>query len=435
MIKLKDVKNEWNKYIVLADESIVDVVFCNFIGNCIIPGNPIWTMIVAPSSGGKSTILAPLAVIPQVHFIDDLTEKTFLSGFKVKGKEMSLLKSIGSGVIAFSDFTTIIAKNDTTKGEILSQLRMIYDGTFIKHTGTGKIEWRGKMGFIGASTPEIYFQLEGLKAMGERFTYYYLTPPTDDQIADKRASVGMSAQDIHMLMQPFYRDYVADFNEWLKKNGGARKLVMTDDQKARLKRAAKFCVNGKATVHLSFKSRKVDRIPNKAAVGRDYGIMSDSLWSYQMMDAYEANNYDLPLQDSRLELIEKIAYSSINRERRKILEILCEKDGEPLSASEIGTRNGLGLEKESVEEYLAPLHAVGMIQKVAGHTHKWYVGDEDIRKFVREVSKRVIDDIPMNADKPEENTYVKPEKDEWALPTPLVEDEFANVLPPPEDEF
>ena len=93
-MKLQDVKNEFEKYIVVKDKWILDVVLANMIGNLIIINDPVWTMIVAPSSGGKSTVIAPCVGVPSVYFVDDLTEKTLLSGFKVKGKETSFLKVI-----------------------------------------------------------------------------------------------------------------------------------------------------------------------------------------------------------------------------------------------------------------------------------------------------------------------------------------------------
>ena len=398
MIKLQQIKEEFEKYIVIKDRWIIDVVLHVHIGNSFINRDPIWTMIVAPSSGGKSTVLAPSAGISIVHFLDDLTEKTLLSGYKVKGQEISLLKMIGSGVICFSDFTAILSKNPQSSGEILGQLRLVYDGVFIKQTGTGKIEWHGKIGVLAASTPDVYFKLEQARSMGERFGYYCMEQPTDEEIAQKQASLNLSAKDITALMAPLYREYYSALREW-KINHGVRPLEMTEEQRNRLKQAVIISVNGKATVHTNFKTGKVDQIPNKAGVGRDNKMAEASLHTYQFMDGYENGDPNYPLQDNRIELIEKQAYSSISRERRKILEILsfCEED-ERLSASQIGTMRGLGLEKESVEMYLTPLHAIGMIQKIVGNPHRWYIRDQKVREFIRRVSAGIDEYIPQSTD-------------------------------------
>src|SRR5258708_6234473 len=98
MTTLDDIKKEFEKYIILKDRTAIDIVLATLIGNALISRDPLWLMVVAPSSGGKSTLLAPCTAVPAVYFLDDLTEKTFLSGYKLKGKEVSLLKIIGSGV-------------------------------------------------------------------------------------------------------------------------------------------------------------------------------------------------------------------------------------------------------------------------------------------------------------------------------------------------
>jgi len=221
-MKLDDIKKEWANYLAIEDPWICDVVLGTIVGNAIIPGNSIWMLIVAKSSGGKTTLIKPIDGIPGVFFLDDLTEKTFLSGFP-SGKsktETSLLKIIGNGVLAFSDFTTILAKNQVSRGEILAQMRVIADGSMRKRTGNTKaLEWEGKIGFLGASTPTIYSQLEQVKSMGERFTYYWMNQPTDDQIADKQREVKISATQLNSIMQPMYLSYTKSLKEWVNQNG------------------------------------------------------------------------------------------------------------------------------------------------------------------------------------------------------------------------
>ena len=386
-MKLQDVKNEFEKYIVVKDKWILDVVLANMIGNLIIINDPVWTMIVAPSSGGKSTVIAPCVGVPSVYFVDDLTEKTLLSGFKVKGKETSFLKVIGSGIMAFSDFTSILMKNPMSRGEILTQLKLVYDGKVSKRTGTVETAWEGKIGFIGAATPDIYHLLESGRSMGERFLYYWMDQPTDDEISAKQTEARISSKEILEKMRPLYHQYCVDIAAY-KQKYGLPPLQVNEEQRDRVRNAAKFCVNGKATVHTAFKTGKVDQMPNKAGVGRDNKMFDTMLHALQIMDAYESDDITKTISDNRIDLIEKCAYSSINRERRKILEIMATSDG-PKSASEIGATKSLGFEKESVELYLIPLHSVGMIGKEAGGSgkaHTWYLKDEKMKEFILRAS-------------------------------------------------
>jgi len=112
------------------------------------------------------------------------------------------------------------------------------------------------------------------------------------------------------------------------------------------------------------------------------------------MDCYEAGIIDLPLSDERINLIEKCAYSSLNRERRAVLEILT-KTKEPLTSSEIGAQEGLGMSKEGAELYIVPLHAVGLIQKTTGgRAFKWHIEDDSVKGFIERVSIDTHDNTP-----------------------------------------
>ena len=230
MTKLQDIKNEWEKFIILKDQHAIDIVFATIIGNMILDKDPIWLMLVAPSSGGKSTLIAPFVDITGCFFVDDLTEKTLLSGYKVKGKDSSLLKMIGSGMMLFSDFTSILSKNPVSRGEILSQLKLVYDRKVSKYTGTGGVLWEGKIGVISAATPDIYYHLEAGRSMGERFLYFWLDVPTDDEISRKQSETTISAKDMTDVMKLHYKDYYSSIHSWVEKNG-VPPLKITYDQK------------------------------------------------------------------------------------------------------------------------------------------------------------------------------------------------------------
>lgn len=384
-MKLSDIQTEFEKYIIIKDQWAVELVLATVLGNALIQRDPLWLMIVAPSSGGKSTLMAPCAAIPLVHFLDDLTEKTFLSGYKLKGKENSLLKLIGNGILCFSDFTSILSKNPNSRAEILGQLRLVYDGNFSKRTGTGEITWKGKMGFLGAATPDIYHQLEASRSMGERFIYYTLTQPTNDEIVHKQEEVKLSSRQISEIMQPLYVEYCDGVNAFAKRYG-VPELNMTVAQQERVHSAAIFCVAAKATVHLDFKTGKPDALVNQPGVGRDRKMFNTLLHTLQLMDCYEHDDPKRPVTNDMVRLVEKCAYSSVSRERRKVLEILTSTDTR-LTSTQIGNTDNFGLQREGVEKYLYVLHAVGLIQKqVRGNKHMWLIESEDTKHFIRSVS-------------------------------------------------
>lgn len=395
MTHLADIKTEFEKYFVIKDAYALDVIFATLVGNMTIERDPLWLMMIGASSGGKTTLIAPCSSIKNVHFLDDLTEKTLLSGYKIKGKEASFLKKVGSGVLCFSDFTSILSKNPVSRAEILTQLKLVYDGKLSKETGTGSLVWTGKIGAICCSTPDVYTYLENSRSMGERFLYYWLEQPTNQEIMDKQATHDLSAREITARLQELYTAYFNDVVAFEEAN--TIKLTMTKEQKHAVQQAAIFCVNGKATIRTDFKTGQPNAIPNISGVGRDAKIFDTLLHSLQLMHCYEEDNPALSVTDDMVKIVEKCAYSSINRERRKILEILVGNGGH-LTTSQIGASQGLGLEKEMVMQYLAPLHSVGLIEKhTNGGAHKWAVTDPGVFDFVKRVSKTVVDTSPVKA--------------------------------------
>lgn len=396
MTRLSDIKTAFGKYFVIKDKYAIDIILATIIGNQVIDRDPLWLMMIGASSGGKTTLLAPCYTIPHVHFLDDLTEKTLLSGYKIKGKEASFLKKVGSGMLCFSDFTSILAKNPVSRGEILTQLKLVYDGKLTKETGTGSISWTGKIGAICASTPDVYTYLENSRSMGERFLYYWLEQPSNQEIMDKQAEHKLSARSITEELQILYKEYFESVEDYQNKN--EIELRMEKKYRDRVQAAAVFCVNGKATIRTDFKTGQPNAIPNISGVGRDNKIFDTLLHSLQVMACYEHDDPKREVDDEMVAIVEKCAYSSINRERRKILEILVDNMG-PMTTSQIGASEGLGLERDMVMQYLAPLHSVGLIKKIAqgGGAHKWSIEDPKVFDFVKRVSGTVVDTSPVKA--------------------------------------
>lgn len=144
-----------------------------------LAGPPVWAMIVAPPGSFKTELLNPLEGLPGVHFVDKVTPNTFLSGQIDDGKKRrdvspSLLHRIGrDGLIVCPDFSTVISMNRDSRGSILADLRRIFDGHLKKEFGTADNpqdrEWRGRITFLAAATPEIDRCYSIFQSLGERF--------------------------------------------------------------------------------------------------------------------------------------------------------------------------------------------------------------------------------------------------------------------------
>jgi hypothetical protein len=171
---ITELKKVVHKHLYLEDDRIIDIILAVHIANRF-DADPIWMILIASPSGGKTETLGALDGHQDIYFLSTLTPSTFISGKNTgKGKPpASLLPKIDGKTLVFKDFTTILSMRSEHQVEILAQLREIYDGHFTKAFGTGAVfDWKGKIGFIAACTP-IYDKHYGvIGSMGDRFLLY-----------------------------------------------------------------------------------------------------------------------------------------------------------------------------------------------------------------------------------------------------------------------
>jgi hypothetical protein len=145
-----------------------------------LPGSPVWPMLVAPPGSMKTELLGGMDGLPTVHFIDSISPQTFISGQIAEPgdnqnkKSASLLHRIGKhGIIVYPDFSTVLGMKSESKATILADMRRIYDGQLRKEYGTADDlehrEWKGRITFIVAVTPDIDGYYSVFQTLGERF--------------------------------------------------------------------------------------------------------------------------------------------------------------------------------------------------------------------------------------------------------------------------
>jgi hypothetical protein len=163
-------------------------IICSCVAAHRITEHPaVWAMCVAPSGSLKTAILQSLDGLPTMHFIDEVTPNTFVSGRipdrgdeekprrrREKREPASLLHRIGDdGFLIAADFSTILSMDERSRAKILAQLRRIYDGHFTREFGTeenlSQRSWKGRLTFITGATPDIDHQYSVFRSLGERF--------------------------------------------------------------------------------------------------------------------------------------------------------------------------------------------------------------------------------------------------------------------------
>lgn len=180
-----ELESDTKKYMLLADDGIIKLL-CAFIIACKLPVPPPWVFIVSSSSGGKTKLIQLLEGVPGYLEVDDLTANTLLSGAKRSDKSPSFLHRLEpNGFLVFKDFTTILSKYKEQMTAIIGQFRMVYDGKFVKETGTGdSVQFNPEKapGLLAGVTTKIYTTSSSWGEMGERFVMYHMQQPDNREM-------------------------------------------------------------------------------------------------------------------------------------------------------------------------------------------------------------------------------------------------------------
>jgi hypothetical protein len=196
-----------------ADALAVRVVCAAVAAHRITDFPPAWIMAVAPSGSLKTVVLESLAGLPSVHFVDEVTPQTFLSGkidkprAKRKRPASYLLRIGHEGILVACDFSTYLSMDRRAQGRILSQLRRIYDGHFTREFGSdespGESEWRGRITMLAGVTPDIDSHYAVFRSLGERFTQ--VRWPRPDGIGSAMAAMEQTRDTAERLRQAIQR--------------------------------------------------------------------------------------------------------------------------------------------------------------------------------------------------------------------------------------
>ena len=131
-----------------------------------------------PGSSKTAVNITAAEGAPASIVCSDLTAQTFASGLgKKQGGTGGLLQLLNpmaggsgtQGILLFKDFSSFIARRPEVRGELMSQLREIYDGSYDPKKGVKVPAWSGKVTIIAAATPAIERAWAVQRELGERF--------------------------------------------------------------------------------------------------------------------------------------------------------------------------------------------------------------------------------------------------------------------------
>lgn len=359
---VKQLEAEIAEVLLVADEGVCRIVVANIVANRMNL-DPVWLLLVAGSSGGKTEYINAISGLNFVHVISDLTVNTFASGFKKTGQETSLLLRINNGILAFKDFTSILSKNKDAKKEIMAQLREIYDGKYVKETGTGEtIKWQGRAGAIAGSTEAIYQHLADMSAMGDRFIMYSIRQPDRIEMARKALSNTYDMNEKREHLKGCFTNYITQVINFINEQEDETIVELPEDAKEDLLMVADFATRVRSAVELDFKSGVVTFVPEPEMPTRMIKQLHAMATAFLAMKKSEpgADLASNKLDDLEKRLLYKLAFDSIPRTRRDTLHPLAQyRDGVTTS----GMATLLNLPTPSVAKYLSQINALGICKR------------------------------------------------------------------------
>lgn len=388
--KFQDIQDIFDSFLLLEDRNLIWLTLAAVIGNQIMSRRPIWLMLVAPPSSGKTTALNALLglkvynkmgeAVEPIHSISDLTENSFASGAQRSDGETSLLMKIPKGgMMVFKDFTSILSKNSDAKRIIMGQLREIYDGSYVKRTGTGKdIMWTGKIGALAGVTESVYQHLESMSVMGDRFMLYQVPQPDRKKMLRFKLDQERqgTTEDIQM---PIAREVVHNYMQHAFSKLADIKINLPRETEDEIIAVADFCTMVRSGIITNEFSGDIMFVPQPEMPARMFEQMLALGSTFAFMRKLDnpelTDEQALTAQD--IALMYKIAYDSIPVTRRIALNYLVRFSA---GVDTHGLALKINYPTKVVGAWLEQLNALGVVKrgKTAHGGNKWFLRPEYI---------------------------------------------------------
>jgi hypothetical protein len=341
---------------------LVDVALAVVIANRM-EADPLWLFLVAPPSSGKTEIIRSLGDVADVFALSALTPQTFASGFERKGVETSLLPKINGKTVTMKDFTTVLTMHRDARGEILAQLREIYDGAFSKEWGNGKsLSWSGKIGLLAGVTGVIDREYALGAILGERFLMYRVKSAPARALAHRAIEQGGTwEQDQRQAL----RRIVAAYLETLLPVAPPTPAIVMEAVAA----LAEFTARARSPVFFDARRGEIELIPEPEAPGRlakQLMLLARALAVVRHEPAVSVATYTTVVQ---------IANDTLPATRQVILQAVLANDG----ADTVEIASATAYPTSTARRYLQELAAVRLVTKQSGGQGKadrWNASDD-----------------------------------------------------------
>ena len=277
-----------------------------------LSGQPVWLMLVAPPGSMKTELLESLGGLPGVHLVDRLTPNSFLSGQVARARgPSSLLHRIGpDGILVFPDFSTVLSMSRNHRGAVLADMRRVFDGALRRELGTAEHpterEWRGRLTFLVAATPDVDRHYSIFQTLGERFVMVRWHRPGGTE-----AALRAMTQDRQRVRQEL-RNAVNALFESLPE----QQPVLPEELQRRIAALAEFVVVARTHVPRDGRTKQILYVPEPEASTR----LAQQLCQLAKGSALLARRETVTDED--VAIVQRAGMDCIPTTRRKIIEVL-----------------------------------------------------------------------------------------------------------------
>jgi hypothetical protein len=247
-MRFADVLEAVRSRVYMPDPAPLEVALATYAANCITSAEPLWVFLVGPPSGAKTDVLSLMSGLPHTRLETRLTAASLLTchgreeGVDPYDAGFGILRDGGSFfILLVPEGSAIVVEGRRLDSDLFAVLRPIStDGHYERTVKGQQLGWRGKLGWLGATTEAIYELRMG--DLGERFLYFPLPPMS----LDEEIRGGMMALNEERPSLEEVRPILHEFIHGLQIPSKPPKL--TEDEKRRIVHLATFCTRCRSTV-------------------------------------------------------------------------------------------------------------------------------------------------------------------------------------------
>lgn len=361
-------------YIHLPNPDPLYITLATVAGN-MLTGSNIWMMLVGSSSSGKTLMLELLYnLMPdmekqdwakddlhRLHIVGAIRSASALVSATARQQRAAnstggLLYQVGSrGVLVCKDFTSMLALPGEVFSETVAGLRDTFDGMYTRNTGVdgGRTQtWKGRIGFLGAVTPEIDRVRKNIQEMGERWVYYRFDD--SDGYGATMKALDMEDQQRDMeLMRAMVEGFFVDLGLRFADNP---RRELSEYEKNRLYTIASFATAARSSVPRDPYTGEIVDLASREAPPR---LANELAQLYLGLEVIGVGD-----EGERWRIIGKVAFDSTKQLRARVLQDLWLAGEAGVGEHDIRKKYGVGRKSAAaVLEDLAIHKLVSLIER------------------------------------------------------------------------